>query len=242
MSYHIPQPVRNALAPNGKIVAAINYGNPVLAQKDAMTGEPRGITADLARELARRLGTELEFTTYVTAGLVAKDAPAGRWTVGFLAIDPERAEEIIFTAPYVQIEGTYMVPKNSPLRRVEDVDRKGVRIALGSKTAYDLYLTRTIQHAELVHFPTSEEAWERFLSDGLDAAASIRQPLVEFAGSHPGLRVMSGRFMAIRQAMALPQRASAASGYISDFIEEMKTSGFVAESLRRSGQDDTPPT
>ena len=233
------------LAPDGKLRAAINFGNIVLAQKDPSTGEPRGVSADLARELGRRLGVSVEFVTYDTAGKVSDAVGTGAWTICFLANEPARAAEIAFTAPYVVIEGTYLVRSDSPLRRVADVDRAGVRVAVGHKTAYDLYLTRTVKHAELVRAPDSAAALDMFLKDRLDAAAGVRQPLVRFAQSHPDLRVMDERFMAIEQAMGVPKDRQAGARYLRGFVEEMKASGFVAAGLRQSGQDDAlvaPPS
>jgi polar amino acid transport system substrate-binding protein len=237
--------VLSDLAPAGKLVAAINFGNIVLAQKDPISGEPRGISADLARELARRLGVPLDFVTYGTAGNVSDAVGTGAWTICFLANEPARAAVIAFTPPYVVIEGTYLVRADSPLKRVEDVDREGVRVAVGAKSAYDLYLSRTVKHAELVRAPDSEAALEMFLKDGLDAGAGVRQPLVRFAQAHPGLRVMDGRFMAIEQAMGVPKGRDAGVHYLSAFIEEMKATGFVAAGLQRSGQGDAvvaPPS
>ena len=230
--------VLNDLAPGGTLKPAINFGNIVLAQKDPETGEPRGVSADLARELGRRLGVPVEFVTYDTAGKVSDAVGTGAWTICFLAHEPARAAEIAFTAPYVVIEGTYLVRSNSPLRRVADVDHNGVRIAVGHKTAYDLYLTRTIKHADLVRAPDSAAALDMFLQDGLDAAGGVRQPLVRFAKSHSDLRVMDERFMAIEQAMGVPKGRNAGARYLRGFIEEMKASGFVAEGLRKSGQGD----
>jgi polar amino acid transport system substrate-binding protein len=230
--------VLNDLAPGGKLRAAINFGNIVLAQQDPATGEPRGVSSDLARELGRRLGVPVEFVPYDTAGKVSDAVGTGAWTICFLANEPARASEIAFTAPYVIIEGTYLVRSDSPLRRVADVDRGGVRVAVGHKTAYDLYLTRTVKHAELVRAPDSAAALDMFLKDGLDAAAGVRQPLVRFAQSHSDLRVMDERFMAIEQAMGVPKGRDAGGRYLRGFIEEMKASGFVAAGLRRSGQDD----
>ena len=233
-----PEDAVKELAPTGRLRAAINFGNPVLAQKDPGTGEPRGVSADLARELARRLGVPVEFVGFDVAGKVFEAAKAGVWDIAFLAVDPARATEIDFTAPYVVIEGTYMVRTDSPLRRVEDVDREGVRVAVGNKTAYDLYLTRALKRAQLVRAPTSRAAIELFLAEKLDAAAGVKQPLVHFARTHPELRVMEGRFMAIEQAMGTPKGREAGLRYLREFVEEMKASGFVAEALARSGQGD----
>jgi len=234
-----PEVVKD-LAPTGTLRAAINLGNSVLAQGSPQ--EPRGVTVDLARELARRLGLRLEMTTYDAAGKVFEALKAGSWDIAFLAIEPVRAAEIAFTAPYVIIEGNYMVPANSPLQSVADVDRAGVRIAVAKGSAYDLYLTRTLKNATLVRAPTGPAALDMFVADKLEAAAGVKQPIVAYANSHPGLRVIEQRFMAIEQAMGTPkaryQGREAAPRYLRAFVEEMKASGFVADALKRSNQPD----
>lgn len=227
-----------ALAPTGRVRAAINFGNPVLAQQDPATGEARGVSVDIARELGRRLGVDVELVTFDAAGKVFAALGEGAWDVAFLAIDPKRAAEIDFTAPYVIIEGTYMVPAGSPLQTVDDVDRPGVRIAVGNGSAYELYLARTIRRAELVRAPTGPEAIEMFLRDGLEAAAGVKSPLVAFARGRTDVRVMAGRFMAIEQAMGTPKGRAAGLAYLRGMIEELKASGFVAGGLARSGQRD----
>jgi polar amino acid transport system substrate-binding protein len=234
----VPPEIRSELAPTGTLRAAINLGNPVLAQKDPVTGEPRGVSVDLARELGRRLNVPVELVTYDAAGKVFDALKAGVWDIAFLAIDPARASEISFTAAYVIIEGTYMVPADSPLRTIGDVDRDGVRVAVGSKSAYDLYLTRTLKRAKIVRVPTSPAAIEIFLTDKLEAAAGVKQPLLQFAKTNPKVRVMDGRFMAIEQAMGAPKGREAGARYLGEFVEEMKASGFVARGLERSGQAD----
>jgi len=233
-----PPGARSELAPTGKLRAAINFGNPVLAQKDPATGEPRGVSVDLARELGRRLGVPVELVTFDAAGKVFAALQKGAWDIAFLAIDPARAAEIAFTAPYVVIEATYVVPADSPLRTIEDVDRDGVRVAVGNKSAYDLYLTRTLKRAQLVRVPTSPAALDVFLKDKLEAAAGVKQPLLQFAKTNPNVRVMDGRFMVIEQAMGTPKGREAGARYLREFVEEMKASGFVARGLERSGQGD----
>jgi polar amino acid transport system substrate-binding protein len=225
-------------APTGTLRVAINLGNSVLAQTDAATGKPRGITVELAGELGRRLGLTPQLITFDAAGKVFEALKAGAWDVAFLAIEPARAAEIAFTAPYVIIEGNYMVPKESPLRTVADVDREGVRIAVAKGSAYDLYLTRTLKHAKLVRAPTGNEAMAMFVTDKLEAAAGVRQPIVEFASRHPNVRVIEGRFMAIEQAMGMPKGRDAAVRYLRGFVEEMKASGFVAGALKRNNKPD----
>jgi polar amino acid transport system substrate-binding protein len=235
----VPADLAKDLAPAGKLRAAINLGNMVLAQKDPATGDLRGVTVDLARELARRVGLPLELVPFDAAGKVFDALKAGAWDVAFLAIEPVRAAEIAFTAPYVIIEGVYLVPKGSALRAVADVDRDGVRIAVNKGSAYDLYLTRTIKHAQLVR---GENGIELFVRDRLEAAAGVKQPLVEYAKTNPSVRIMDGRFMEIRQAMGTPklryQGRDAAPRYLHAFVEEMKATGFIAEALRRSNQPD----
>lgn len=234
----IPPAARAELAPRGTLRAAINFGNPVLAQKDPATGAARGVSVDLARELGRRLDVPVELVLFDAAGKVVDALDANRWDVAFLAIDPVRAADIAFTAPYVVIEGTYLVHADSPLRAIEDVDRDGVRVAVGNKSAYDLYLSRTLRRAQIVRAPTSPAAIEMFLSGRLDAAAGVRQPLTQFARTRSDVRVLDGRFMAIEQAMGTPKRNQAGARYLREFIEEMKASGLVAQALERSGQGD----
>ena len=234
----VPSDVVKDFAPTGTLRVAINLGNSVLAQKDAASGEPRGVTVDLARELGRRLGLAPNLVTFDAAGKVFDALKAGAWDIAFLAIEPARAAEIAFTAPYVIIEGNYMVPVDSALHTVADVDRNGVRIAVAKGSAYDLYLTRTLKHAQLVRSPTGDEAMAMFVANKLEAAAGVRQPIVEFASRHPNVRVIEGRFMAIEQAMGVPKGRDAAVRYLADFVEELKASGFVAKALKRSGQED----
>jgi polar amino acid transport system substrate-binding protein len=229
----VPSDVVKELAPTGKLRAAINLGNPVLAQGTAEA--PRGVTVDLARELARRAGLDLELVPFPAAGKVFEALMAGAWDVAFLAIEPVRAAEIFFTAPYVIIEGVYLVPKNSPLKTVTDVDRDGVRIGVNKNSAYDLYLTRTLKHAQLVR---GEDGVKLFVEQKLEAAAGVKQPIAGYAQKHPEVRVMDGRFMDIRQAMGTPREREAAAAYLKKFVEEMKASGFVADALKRSNQPD----
>ena len=232
------RPDPKEIAPGGSLRAAINFGNPVLAQKDPATAEPRGVSVDLARELGRRLAVPVRFVPYESAGNVFEAARTGAWDVAFLAIDPGRAGEIAFTAPYLVIDGTYLVPADSPLRTIEDVDREGVRVAVGRKSAYDLYLSRTLKHARIVRSDTSPGAIDLFLQQKLEAAAGVKQVLLRAAKDNPSVRVLDGRFMAIEQAMGMPRGRDAGARYLRDFVEEMKASGFIAKSLEASGQRD----
>jgi polar amino acid transport system substrate-binding protein len=232
-----PEVVKN-LAPTGTLRAAINVSNIVLAQRDPAGGEPHGITVDLARALARRLGVGIELVVFQSAGRVTDALASGVWDVAFLANEPARAAVIEFTAPYVLIEGTFMVPVRSPLRVIADVDRAGVRIAVARGSAYDLYLTRTLRNATLVCYATAGLAVPQFVADKLEAAAGVKQPLLLFAKGNSGVRVMDGRFQEIAEAMGVPRGRDIGARYLRGFVEEMKATGFVAEALERSNQPD----
>ncbi len=221
------------LAPTGVLRAAINYGNPVLANKDPITGDLYGVSVDLAHALGKRLDIPVALIAYDAAGKVVAASKTDAWDIAFLAIDPERATEISFTAPYVLIEGTYLVPEGSPLHTIADVDRQGVRIAVGNKSAYDLYLSRHIKHATLVRAPSPAAALELFLNEKLEVVAGVKQPLLEFARQTPGMRVMEGRFMTIEQAMVTHKARELGIRYLSHFIEEMKDTGFIAQTLEK---------
>jgi len=226
------------MAPTGVLRIGVNLGNPVIAQKDSAGGEPKGVGPALGRELARRLGVPARYVTFDTAGKMADAVREGAWDVAFLAVDPARAADIDFAPAYVHIEGTYLVREDAPWRRVAELDRKGVRIGVGLKTAYDLFLTREIAQAELVRGPSSGAAIEAFVAQGLDAAAGVRQSLAAWAAGHPGYRVLEESFMVIRQAAGVPQERPAAAAYLAAFIEEAKCGGFVARALQESGVGD----
>ena len=224
---------KNELAPNGRLYAAINFGNPILAVKNPATGEPMGVSVDLARELARRLGVSAQFVTFDAAGKVVEAMKSGSIDVAFVAIDPARAVDISYSAAYVVIEGAYLVEQNSPIRSNDEVDRPGIRIAVGAGSAYDLYLTREIKQAKLVRAPTSPAVVDTFLAQKLEVAAGVKQQLEADAKRLPGLRLLDGRFMAINQAMGTTKGREAGAAYLRDFVEEMKASGFVAQALAR---------
>jgi polar amino acid transport system substrate-binding protein len=221
-------------APSGTLRAAINQGNSVLAQKGP-NGEALGITVDLARELAKRLGVPVELVIFDAAGKAFEALKAGKTDIGFLAIEPVRAADVDFTAPYVLIEGTYMVPKDSALQKIEDVDKPGVRIGVNRNSAYDLFLTRSLKSATLQR---GDDGVALFKSEKLEAAGGVRQPLEAYAKTDSSVRVMAGRFMAIQQAMGVPKGRPRAHAYLREFVEEMKASGFCADALKRSNQPD----
>jgi polar amino acid transport system substrate-binding protein len=225
------------LAPTGRLRAAINHGNTILAQKHA-DGSLGGVTVALARELGKRLNVPVDLVPYDAAGKVFAAIPQQAWDVAFLAIEPVRAAEIEFTAPYVLIEGYFMVPNDSALRTPSEVDREGIRIAVAKGAAYDLFLSRTFKHATLQRAPTGPEALQMMLREKLEVAAGVKQHVTKFAAEHPGLRVMDQRFMAIEQAMGTLKGRLDGVAYLKPFIEEMKASGMIAAELKASGQSD----
>ena len=229
----LPAPVVSAFTPTGALRASINLGNPILAGKDA-NGEPAGVSVDLARELARRLGVKLELVVFEKAAASVEAVRTEQADIGFFAIDPLRSEGMQFTAPYVLIEGSYLVPASSAIARNEDVDRTGTRIAVGAGSAYDLFLTREIRHAGIVRVRGAKGVMESLNAGEVEVAAGIRQVLEAEAASAPGLRLLPGRFMVIQQAMGTPaSRGPEAGAALSAFVEEMKARGFVAEALAR---------
>jgi polar amino acid transport system substrate-binding protein len=231
--------VARDLAPTGALRAAVNLGNPVLAH--GTPAEPGGVTVDLAREVAARLAVPVEFACFDAARKSFEALTSGAADLGFLAIEPARAAEVAFTAPYVVIEGVYVVPDGSPFTTPADVDRPDARIGVKQGSAYDLYLTRTLRQATLVRGADGVTAFE---DQGLEVAAGIRQPMTAYVAAHPGTRVLPGRFMEIRQAVCTtPDRRPETIAFLRDLVEELKATGFVADALRRANQDATvaPP-
>jgi polar amino acid transport system substrate-binding protein len=225
------------LAPTGRLRAVINLGNPILASRDAAGGEVSGVSVDLARELARRLGVEAELLVVMSAGEAVDALATGRVDVGFFAIDPARAATTAYSAAYVQIEGAYLVRADSPIRSNDEVDLPGVRAAVGARSAYDLYLTRELKAATIERAPTSPQVVDYFMARQLDVAAGVKQQLQADAARLPGLRLLPGRFMVIQQAMGMARGKAAGAGYLAAFVEEAKASGLVAQSLQRHGID-----
>ncbi|MFH9609651.1 transporter substrate-binding domain-containing protein [Streptomyces sp. NPDC017448] len=231
-----PSALVSAFAPGGALRASINLGNPVLAHRDRVSGEPAGVSVDLALAFGRRLGVPVELVAFERAALSVDAVRAGRADIGFFAVDPVRSEGLRFTAPYVLIEGGYLVREASPVTENGEVDREGTRISVGAGSAYDLFLTREIRRAEVVRLEGAPRALAALRTGQVDVAAGIRQLLEAEAARAEGVRVLPGRFMVIRQAMGLPAgRGAAALELLASFVEEMKADGFVADALERHG-------
>src|SRR6185312_8788070 len=232
-----PKQAVTDLAPSGTLRAAINVGNAVLAARPATPGgEPSGISVDLARELGRRLGVPVQLIVFDAAGKVVDAGRTGGWDIAFVALDPKRAAEIAQSPPYVQIEGSYLVKNDSPLKSNDEVDRKGHRVVVGRNSAYDLYLTRELKQAQIVRTPTSGAVVDTMLKDNYEVSAGVKQALENDARRLPGVRLLPGRFMVINQAMASQRNKEAGARYVREFIEEMKASGFVAKAIERHNQ------
>ncbi len=223
----------HALAPSGKIKASINLGNPILANKDPQTGLPFGVSVDLAKALAKKLGVELELVVFDSAGESVQAVKEERADFGFFAIDPIRGEGIAFTDPYVLIEGSYLVRNDSPIQANEEVDREGIRVTVGKGSAYDLFLTRELKHASIVRSPTSPTVVDYFMDQHIEVAAGVKQQLEFDQKRFANLRLLPGRFMVIQQAMGIPKSRSAeAHRFLIEFVKEMKSSGMVEQSLK----------
>jgi polar amino acid transport system substrate-binding protein len=228
------QAVYRDLAPQGTLRAAVNFANAAIVQRKAADGAPYGLAAELADELARRLSVPVSLLGFDGVAPILEAGLAGGWDLAFLSVDPARSRNLDFTAPYVVLESTYAVHQDSPYRSVLELDREGVRIAVGKGGFYDVRLTRTLKHAELVRAPTYRDAVELFLHDRLDALAGLKVPLIAFAQANGGLRVIEGRFWTVEQAMALPKGRAAGLRYLNTFVDQMNGSGRIAAALRCS--------
>jgi polar amino acid transport system substrate-binding protein len=213
------QAVYRQLAPNGVMRAGINLGNVSIVRRDDGSGQLRGIAVDLVDDLARRLALDRALLTYEGAGPLCDAGLAGDWDIAFMAIDPERAKRLDFTAPYLVLEGSFLVPADSPMHTVLDLDGDGVDIAVAQASFHDLHLTRTLRHARLVKSATFAGAVSNFLARNAHAVGGLRPALDAVASSHHGLRVIEGRYAAVQQAIALPKGRAAAMKYLNSFLK-----------------------
>lgn len=221
------------LAPTGVLRAGINLSNFLLVTGKSAAGDPEGVSPDMAREIATRLGVPLKYVTFPSPGALADAAGKDVWDIGLIGAEPQRAETIAFTAAYVEIEATYMVPPGSRLETIADVDAPGVRIAVAGRSAYGLWLDRNIKHAELVRTDSLTSATERFMEGKLEALAGLRPGLLADLPKLPGARILDGKFSAVQQAIGTAKRNAAGAAYLRDFVEEAKASGLVARLIAR---------
>lgn len=223
------------LAPSGKLRVGLNYSNFLLVLGDDAKGEPRGIAPDLGRELAKRTGLPLEFVKYDAAGKLFDAVKAGQCDVGFLGAEPQRANEVDFTAAYLEIPVTFLVPAGSPIKTIADVDREGVRIAVSERSAYDLYLSRTLKKAELVRTKGIPASYDAFMAQKLEALGGLKPKLVEEQARTPGSRVLEGQITGVQQAIGAPKGRPGAAQYLREFAEDIKRSGLVARAIEKHG-------
>jgi polar amino acid transport system substrate-binding protein len=230
----IPAAARAELTPTGKLRAGINFQN-VLLTTLSPNGEQGGVAVEFARELARRLAVPLEIIPYKSAGALADSVSTGAWDISVLGDEPERAKVIAFATPLTEIEATYLVPAGSPIRSISEVDRAGIRIVSPAKSAFDLYLIRTIKNAQLVQIAGTVAAQEHFVREKLDALAGLKPGLLEFAPTLPGSRILDGNFTVVRHTVGMPRGRDAAAAYLRDLVEDVKASGLVAKWIQKSG-------
>jgi polar amino acid transport system substrate-binding protein len=231
----VPEAVRSELTPTGKLRAGMNLGNALFTTKDVATGELRGVSVDVMRELASRLGVPVDFVVHATPGDVADASGAGTWDVAILAIEQTRAEKIAFSPAMTEIEATYVVHKDSALQSAGQVDTSGMRISTPEKAGYELYLTRTLRNATLIRTKSVQASIDLFNERRADALAGLKPTLLESMGTMPDGRLLEGKFMTVNHGLGVPRERPAAAEYLKAFVEEMNASGFVARSIERNG-------
>ena len=227
------QDLRSELAPTGTLRAGLNMANFLLISGRTADGDPEGVAPDMAREIATRLGVSVSYVPYETPGQLADEAAHDVWDIDLIGAEPARAEHMSFTAAYVEIEATYLVPAGSSLHAISDVDQPGVRIAVSARSAYDLYLSRHIEHAELVRVDGVNASYELFVNEKFDALAGLRPRLISDVEKLPGAHVLDGGFTAVQQAIGTPHGREAGAAFLRDFVEEAKSSGLVAQFIAR---------
>lgn len=229
------QNIISELAPTGTLRAAINMGNFLLVTGKTAAGDPQGVAPDMARAIAERLGVPVAYVPYARPGQLADDAGTGKWDIGLIGAEPQRAERITFSPAYVEIAATYLVPADSPLKSIAEVDRPGVRIAVTARSAYDLWLERNIKEARLVRGEGGDAAFRQFVDDRLDAYAGLRPGLLSLAEKLPGSRILEGQFTAVQQAIGTARQNAAGAAFLREFVAEAKASGLIARLIDRHG-------
>jgi polar amino acid transport system substrate-binding protein len=223
------------LAPTGVLRAAINMGNFLLVTGKTPAGDPVGVAPDMAREIAQRLGVPVAYVPYARPGELADAAGAGVWDIGLIGAEPQRAAKIDFTAAYVEIEATYLVPAGSPIRSISEVDQPGRRTAVTARSAYGLWLENNYKKGQLLQFDNAEAALKAFDDEKLDAYAGLRPGLLDVQKARPGARILDGQFAAVQQAVGTAKANAAGAAFLREFVEEAKKSGLVGRLIERHG-------
>ena len=235
MATEITPAIRSELAPSGKLRVGLNHGNFLLVTPGSSAADPRGVAPDVARELGRRVGVPVEFIKFDTAGKLGDGVKTGAWDVAFLGAEPQRAAEIAFTAAYLEIPSTYLVPAGSPIRTPSRSTSSTERIAVAEQSAYGLYLARTIKHAKLVTTQGLDSSFDVFVAQKLEALAGLKPRLLTDVQKLPGARILDGQFTAVQQAVGTPKSREASARFLRAFVEDVKASGLVAEAISRNG-------
>jgi polar amino acid transport system substrate-binding protein len=225
--------VKAELAPTGVLRAGINLSNFLLVTGRSANGDPEGVSPDMARAIADRLGVPVKYVPFKTPGELADQAGNNVWDIGNIGAEPQRAAVISFTAAYCEIEATYMVPAGSPIKTIADVDKKGVRIAVSARSAYGLWLENNIKNATLVPIAGLDAAFNKFVDDKLDVLAGLRPGLLKDIDKLPSATILDGKFSAVQQAVGTPRANATGAKFLSDFVEEAKRSGLVAQLIEK---------
>ena len=223
------------LAPHGVLRAAINMSNFLLVTGRTPDGDPDGVSPDMARAIAAKLGVPLKLVPFPKPGLLADAVDDDVWDIGNIGAEPARAEKIAFTAAYAEIEATYLVPAGSPITAISQVDQPGKRIVVTARSAYDLWLERNIKHAQLLRVENQAAALEKLMAEKLDALAGLRPGLITDIKTLPGARILDGQFTAVQQAVGTPRKNAAGAAFLKEFVEEAKRSGYVASLIAKHG-------
>lgn len=227
--------IRSELAPQGVLRAGINMSNFLLVSGKPGSGDPDGVSPSLARAIAERIGVPIRYVPFPRPGELADAVGTDTWDIGLIGAEPQRAEKIAFTAAYAEIEATYLVPANSPIQGIADVDRPGVRIAVTARSAYGLWLERNIRNAQRIESTSLDSAYEQFVADKLDALAGLRPRLLDDVKKLPGSRILDGQFMSVQQAVGTAAANKASAAFLRDFVEEAKSSGLIARLINQFG-------
>jgi len=227
------QEAKAELAPTGALRAAINLSNFLLVTGKSAAGDPEGVAPDMARAVADKLGVPIVYVPFKTPGELGDNAGKGVWDIGLIGAEPQRAETIAFTAAYVEIEATYLVPAGSPIKTLAEVDRPGVRIAVTGRSAYGLWLERNIKQARLVRSDSLDGAFQQFVAEKLDALAGLRPRLLQDIEKLPGARILDGQFSAVQQAIGTARANRAGAAFLAGFVEEAKKSGLVGRLIEK---------
>jgi polar amino acid transport system substrate-binding protein len=223
-----------ALAPTGKLRAAMIITNPVHVTKDPSSGELKGVAIDLGREMARRLGLPFEVVGYSSPTALVGSAKSGQWDIVFIGV-PVGERDMDLSAPYVQIEMGYLVPKDSPISKISEIDGRGIRVAVQEKGGADTLLTPTIKEATLVRRPTIADAVEAVRSGHADAMAGIKTYLIPTSERLPGSRVLEGRIAVEQTSIGVPKGHHVGAAYVRRFVDAAKSEGLVKAAIERAG-------